>query len=92
MRDPDFFYRNDPKHFKQSCIARFASNIKNALNQAYGKQRHYKTTHNSANNYNNQSGHAAKNHSMPPDARGMMDMFKTNLLKSITEAFERATF
>ena len=38
MRDRDFF--EDAKHFKESCIARFASNIKNSLCRAYGIERH----------------------------------------------------
>ena len=43
MRDPDFFIEDDNTHFKPSCIARFAANIKRALNQAYGRQqRQYK--------------------------------------------------
>ena len=36
LRNPDFFY--DAKHMKDSCIARFAANIKRALNKAYDRQ------------------------------------------------------
>ena len=39
LRDKDFYYDN--KHLKESCIARFAANIKRALRAAYGIQ-HYK--------------------------------------------------
>ena len=36
LRNPDFFY--DAKYMKDSCIARFAANIKRALNKAYDRQ------------------------------------------------------
>ena len=35
LRDPDFFY--DTKHIKDTCIARFAANIKRGLNKAYDR-------------------------------------------------------
>ena len=99
MRDPDFFMNNDNKHFNQACIARFAKNIKIALSQAYGiQQRHYKDTKGASMNNNGDVSTLSHTNGGPSqqmstlDARGIINSFKACLLRTITDAFERAEF
>lgn len=99
MRDPDFFIPNDNKHFKQSCIARFAANIKRALNKAYGRERYHTDrkiiSPNTTNNYGNTLSYSDERFqqgNMSLDASGIINNFKASLLRTITAAFERADF
>ena len=100
MRDPDFFMPDDNKHFKQSCIARFAANIKRALNKAYGREQRYHKERKVISNPNMTNNNINKSYSdecfqqgnMPLDASGIINNFKASLLRTITAAFERADF
>lgn len=81
LRNPDFF--EDAKHIRQSCIARFASNIKRALHKAYGTQP-----------YKQNSGYVQRDREYVPARtnyarnthRNEFEEFKHELLKKITAA------
>lgn len=98
MRDPDFFYDN--KHFKESCVARFAANIKRALNKAYGRQQrnnvdrksNREKKYNYENTFTRRTNDQATEEQLPHHVKGIMSSFKDNLLRKITEAFELADF
>ena len=97
MRDPDFFIKDDPKHFHANCIARFASNIKKALNLAYGREqlfrREHKSNHPKVVRTNTRIDHEnLPSQNVPPEARSFINNFKEFLLTTLTGAFERADF
>ena len=54
------------------------------MNSTYGNNNNSSTV-----NYSNES---SLQQTKPLDARGIINNFKANLLRSITEAFERAVF
>ena len=83
MRDEDFFV--DAKHFNQQCIPRFAKNIKIALGKAFGYKGNQKHTV-------DHRKHDSNPRQVSSDVKTAMNLFKANLLQSITEAFERANF
>ena len=84
LRDPDFYYDN--KHIKQSCVARFASNIKRTLRLAYGVQDPRTAHHTSIEDGGNQ--HSTSTLKQKSHDQRDFQLFKANLLQKITAAFE----
>ena len=84
MRNRDFF--EDAKHFKESCIARFASNIKNSLCRAYGIERHaYRNNMDiPRENYREGTRGSTVDHQLPNN----VSRFKENILRSIVLALQ----
>ena len=86
LRDQDFYYDN--KHLKESCIPRFAANIKRALRAAYGIVQHKGQNLNSQRNNDDYPSNRNTKILNEQDTNTTFNRFKESLLRKITAAFE----